>query len=293
MATVANRDGTSAMAKGLAGCAAVGTFFSIIDTIRNHTFHNFSSVCIFGLACWGLLKIAARIKQPSFASAEQVQRTDAVLGQRFGTPGWVRPAIWAALFLVMLMLFAALFRYRSALNLPPRGLQFALMVVFGLYLLCCQQAERLVRTYLRRWYADEPQVAIGAEGLWITGTEIPWSAIRGIERRTRRLKVIGVDTIVVKAQAGKRVDPIEIDLSDSLEDPEELFAKLRSAVAAHGAPATPVQQSMSALSDRNRELTVGTDADELPAMGFVLRQLVEDHGRLRRIIKVVLDLLDL
>jgi hypothetical protein len=227
----------------------MGTFFSIIDTIRDHSLHNFGSVCIFGVACWGLLKIATLIKRPSFAQTEQVQRTHAVLARKFGTPSWVGPAVWAGLFLVMINIFVVLFYYRSALHLQS-AFQFVLMAAFAFYLLSCQRAERLLRTYLRRWYPDRPQVAIGADGLWITGTEIPWSAVRGIERRTRRLKAIGVDTIVVEAQAGKRLEPIEIDLSDSVENPDELFAKLRSAVASHGVPATPVRQSLSALSNR-------------------------------------------
>src|SRR5438874_8098552 len=117
MATVANRDGTSAMAKVLGGCAAVGTFFSIIDTIRNHSLHNFASVCIFGFACWGLLKIAMLIKQPSFAKVPQVQLTDTVLGRSFGAPAWVRPSLWIGLFLVMIALFVELFRNRLALHL--------------------------------------------------------------------------------------------------------------------------------------------------------------------------------
>ena len=91
MATVANRETNSAMAKGLGGCAAVGTFFSIIDTMRHHSFHNFTSVCIFGFACWGLFKVGVLIKQPSFARVPQVQLSDAIVGRAFGTPAWVRP----------------------------------------------------------------------------------------------------------------------------------------------------------------------------------------------------------
>src|SRR3954447_21673152 len=80
--------------------------------------------------------------------------------------------------------------------------------------------------------------------MWITGTEIPWTAIRTIDRRTG-VKVIGVDTIVVQAQAAKRVEPIEIDLSDSMENAQELYAKLRSAAAAPGAPLLPEGQTLA------------------------------------------------
>jgi hypothetical protein len=244
MATVANREANSAMAKGLGGCAAMGTFFSIIDTIRNHSLHNFTSVCLFGFACWGLFKVGTLIKQPSFGNVAQIRLTDAVVGRAFGTPAWVRPTLWVALFIVMTSLFVGLFRYRSALHLEGGRMQIAFMAVFAIYLLGCQRAERVARTYLRCWYPDQPQVAIGAEGLWITGTEIPWTSIRAIERRTRRLKVIGVDTIVVQAQATKRVEAIEIDLSDSLENAQDLYAKLRSAAAAHGANLLPEGQTL-------------------------------------------------
>jgi hypothetical protein len=251
MATVANREGTSAMARGLGGCAAMGTFFSIIDTIRNHSFHNLTSVCIFGFACWGLFKVGVLIKQPSFARVGQLKLSDTVVGRAFGTPIWVRPILWVALFIVLIGLLVELFRDRFALHLEGGRLSAAFMALFAIYLLGCQQAERLARSYLRRWYPDQPQVAIGAEGMWITGTEIPWTAIRTIDRRTRRLKAIGVDTIVVQAQAAKRVEPIEIDLSDSLEDAKDLYAKLRSAAAAHGAPLLAEGQTLaSAQSDR-------------------------------------------
>src|SRR5438270_8540748 len=253
MATVANREANSAMAKGLGGCAAMGTFFSVIDTIRHHSLHNFTSVCIFGFACWGLFKVGVLIKQPSFARVPQVQPADTVVGRAFGTPAWVRPTVWAALFIVLMGLFVELFRYRIALHLEGGRLSAAFMALFAIYLLGCQQAERLARTYLRRWYPDQPQVAIGAQGMWITGTEVPWTAIRTIDRRTRRVKVIGVDTIVVQAQAAKRVEPIEIDLSDSLENAWDLYAKLRSAAAAQGAPLLPEGQTLArAQSDRLR-----------------------------------------
>lgn len=253
MATVANREANSAMAKGLGGCAAVGTFFSIIDTIRNHTLHNFTSVCIFGVACWGLLKVAALIKRPSFARVPEVQPTDTVVGRAFGTPGWVRPTIWAALFIVLVSLFVEFFEYRFLLHLESGRLSVAFAALFLIYLLGCQQAERLARTYLRRWYPDQAQVAIGADGIWITGTEIPWTSVRAIERGTRRLKGIGVDTIIVQAQAAKRLEPIEIDLSDSVENAWDLYAKLRSAAAAHGATLLPEGQTLaSAQTERLR-----------------------------------------
>jgi hypothetical protein len=248
MASVANREATSAMAKGLGWCAAVGTFFSVIDTVRNHSFHNLTSVCIFGFACWALLKVAVLIKQPSFASVAPVQLTDTVVGRSFGAPQWVRPALWVGLFIVMICLFVELFRFRFALRLQGSGLRIASTATFALYLLGCQRAERLARTYLQRWYPDQPQVAIGAQGLWITGTEIPWTSIRAINRRTRRLKVIGVDTIVVQTQATDRAEAIEIDLSDSVEDPQALCAKLRSAAAAHGAKLLPQGQEFGARS---------------------------------------------
>jgi len=224
------------MAKGLGWCAFFGTFFSIIDTIRNPRFHNFTSVCIFGFACWALLKIATLIKRPSFANDVQVRTADAVVGRRFGTPLWVRPSIWIGLFIVMLGFLGGLFWYRFSLHLRSSTVQIAALAIFALYLLACQQAERFARAYLRQWYPDQPQVTIGASGLWITGTEIPWTSIRSIKRKTRRLKSIGVETIVVEAEARRRAEAIEIDLSDSVEDPEELYAKLQSAAAAHGAP---------------------------------------------------------
>ena len=53
-----------------------------------------------------------------------------------------------------------------------------------------------------------------------------------------------------------------------------------------------VQHVIAGLPDRNIELVVGPDADELPAMGFVLRQIVVDHRQLRAV-EIVLDLVDL
>ena len=50
---------------------------------------------------------------------------------------------------------------------------------------------------------------------------------------------------------------------------------------------------VAGLADRNIELVVGADADELPAVGLVLRQIVVDHRRLRRTVEIVLDLVDL
>src|SRR5882724_5752129 len=54
-----------------------------------------------------------------------------------------------------------------------------------------------------------------------------------------------------------------------------------------------VQHVVAGLSDRDVQLVIGTDSDELPAVGFVLRQIVVDHGRFRRIVDDVLDLFDL
>ena len=53
-----------------------------------------------------------------------------------------------------------------------------------------------------------------------------------------------------------------------------------------------MQHVVAGLPDRDIELVVGPDSDELPAMGFV-RQIVVDHRRLRRTIDDVVDLLDL
>ena len=47
------------------------------------------------------------------------------------------------------------------------------------------------------------------------------------------------------------------------------------------------------LPDRNIELVVGADADELPAVRLVFRQVSVDHGRLRRFVENILDILDL
>ena len=54
-----------------------------------------------------------------------------------------------------------------------------------------------------------------------------------------------------------------------------------------------MQHVVAGLSDRNIELVVRPDGDELPAMGFVLWKLVIDHDRLRRAVQIVLDLFDL
>ena len=54
-----------------------------------------------------------------------------------------------------------------------------------------------------------------------------------------------------------------------------------------------MQHVVAGLPDRNIQLVVGTDGDELPAVGFVLGQVVVDHGRLRRTVEIVLDLVDL
>src|ERR1700733_12885568 len=54
-----------------------------------------------------------------------------------------------------------------------------------------------------------------------------------------------------------------------------------------------MQHVVAGLADRNIELVVRSDGDELPAVGFVLRQVVVDHGGLRRIVEIVFDLFDL
>ena len=54
-----------------------------------------------------------------------------------------------------------------------------------------------------------------------------------------------------------------------------------------------MQDVVAGLSDRNIQLVVGPDGDELPAVGFILRQLVVDDGRFRRIVEIVFDLVDL
>src|SRR5205085_10196453 len=114
-----------------------------------------------GFACWGLFKVGLLIKQPSFASVGQVKLSDAVVGRAFGMPAWVRPTLWVALFIAMIGLLVELFRYRVVLHLDGGRLSVAFMALFALYLLGCQQAERLTRTYLRGWYPDQPQVATG------------------------------------------------------------------------------------------------------------------------------------
>src|SRR3954449_3055368 len=40
-------------------------------------------------------------------------------------------------------------------------------------------------------------------------------------------------------------------------------------------------------SDRNIQLVVGTETDELPAVRLLLRQIVVDHDRLRRVIEIL------
>ena len=54
-----------------------------------------------------------------------------------------------------------------------------------------------------------------------------------------------------------------------------------------------MQHVVAGLADRHVELVVGADGDELPAMRLVLWQAVVDHGRLRRAVEIVLDLVDL
>jgi Skp family chaperone for outer membrane proteins len=253
MASVANRETTSAMVKVLGGVAAAGTFFSLIDMARNRSVHNFTSLCIFGFVCFALFKAAAIVKRPSFANFAQVGSADTVIGRKFGTPAWVRPAIWAGLFLITISFATLLFASRATLHLEGGRFTLAFMGMFALYLLACQRSERFARGYLRHWYPDQPQVAIGAEGLWITGTAIPWTSLRAVSRRIRRVKVIGVDTIVVTAQAAKRAEDIEIDLSDSVEDKQALYDKLRSAAAAHGAKLVPEGQTSPIAARPARE----------------------------------------
>jgi len=54
-----------------------------------------------------------------------------------------------------------------------------------------------------------------------------------------------------------------------------------------------MQHVVAGLSDRDIQLVVGADGDELPAVGFVFRQLVVDRGRLRRVVEHVVNLVDL
>src|SRR5262245_5297289 len=51
--------------------------------------------------------------------------------------------------------------------------------------------------------------------------------------------------------------------------------------------------AVAGQTDRDIELVVRPDPYELPAVRFVLRQVVIDHRELWRIVEVVLDLLDL
>ena len=54
-----------------------------------------------------------------------------------------------------------------------------------------------------------------------------------------------------------------------------------------------MEHVIAGLSDRDIQLVVRPDGDELPAMCFVFGQVVIDHRRLGRIIQNVVDLLDL
>ena len=54
-----------------------------------------------------------------------------------------------------------------------------------------------------------------------------------------------------------------------------------------------VQHVVARLADRNVELVVGPDGDELPAVRLVLRQVRVDHRRLGRVVENVLDVVDL
>ena len=239
MATLANRDSYSAVSKVLGVCFAVGAFFSVLDAIRNPIAKNFTSVCFFGFASWVLLTVAARAKRPGFAMTGGSQALETIVGWKLGAPSWVRLVVWISLFLLLLALVGELVQNRSALHLSPDGLKLASMSALGAYLFACPRLEHSARLYLRARYPDAPQVSINAAGLWVTGTHIPWTSIRAIMRQTRNLNLFRVDTIVVRALAAKRSEDIEIDLSESVEDPQALYAKLRSAAEAHGAKLLP------------------------------------------------------
>jgi hypothetical protein len=237
MAALANREIYSAMGKGLGGCFAMGTCFCMLDTVRNPSPGNFLSVCTFGLASWALLAGAVRVKQSSFGASAPVSET--IVGWQFGAPSWIRAGVWIGLFLVLLALAAVMVGHQTELHLPAQGVKLVFAAAFGAYLLGCRRLETFVRARLRHRYPDKPQVAISASGLWITGTEIPWGCIQAITRSKRSVKLVNVDTIVVRAQSGRSPENIECDLSDSVEDPQGLCAKLQSAAAAHGAPLQP------------------------------------------------------
>jgi len=53
-----------------------------------------------------------------------------------------------------------------------------------------------------------------------------------------------------------------------------------------------MQNVVAWLSDRNIQLVVRADGYELPAVRFIIRQVVIYHGRLGRIIETILDALD-
>lgn len=251
MATLANRETYSALGKGLGACAAMGTCFCILDTIRNPSAGTFMSVCIFGTASWALLAGAVKVKRPSFATSAPEHASETTVGWKLGAPSWIRALIWIGLFVVMLAVVAEVIFNRSRLHISANGAKLFSAAAFAIYLLGCQRLERFIRLHLRQRYRDKPQVSISATGLWITGTEIPWGCIQGLTRRKRNLKVIGVETIVVRAHNSKRSEDIEIDLSDSVEDPDVLYAKLQSAAAAHGVQLQPPRRD-SAAATRNR-----------------------------------------
>ena len=250
MATVANRETYSALGKGVGACLAMGTCFCILDTIRNPSAGTFMSVGIFGSASWALLAGAARVKRPSFATSSPDHASETIVGWKLGAPSWIRALVWIGLFAVMLVVVAEAMLNRSRLHLSVNGMKLLSTAAFGIYLLVCQRLEKLVRMHLRGRYPDKPQVSISAAGLWITGTEIPWASIQGLARRKRSLKVIGVETILVRARNSKRFEDIEIDLSDSVEDPDILFAKLQSAAAAHGVQLQPQRRESIATTRR-------------------------------------------
>ena len=73
--------------------------------------------------------------------------------------------------------------------------------------------------------------------------------------------------------------PVEADgVADAARD--HLGAAAVEIDAPDQAVRVAMQHVVAGLPDRNVELVVGADADELPAMGFVLRQLVVDHRQL-------------
>ena len=86
--------------------------------------------------------------------------------------------------------------------------------------------------------------------------------------------------------------PVEADgVANALRD--RLHAGAVEVDAAHGGVAFRRQAVVTGLPDLEVELVVGADGDVFPAVRLILRQTVEDDGRLRRIVEIVLDLVDL